>query len=414
MKFIVTLIPIYLAFLILLPAAGIFAAHPAAAQGGGNPKAQAIIKRMSSAERKEFFSLSRPERRAYIRQRLGKGREAPPAPVSKPTPPSGGTVTAPIQGLYFIDAHSQMDENVDEARVISLMDHAGVYRTILSNHMRRPWSDIPKFAKSRPGRIVPSVRIKGRGYHGRGSAVDFYERLSAQINSGAHRSMSEVHLWHDSDGGKYQEIKVDFEDKLVLAAFAGARKKGWPFIIHIEFASLSDGGRNSYMQKLGAFLKANPEHNFILIHMAQLEESPVRRLLDAHPNLYFMMSHASTFYQGRGKPFINMFDGHAFKPNWKKLIGERPDRFIFALDNVFSRFWTPELYLAKMELWWRALAQLPAPAAHALAHGNAERLWKLAPKPADAIAMPPWIAKDKLGPVTGHSAGRMQRGRRRR
>jgi hypothetical protein len=84
-----------------------------------------------------------------------------------------------------------------------------------------------------------------------------------------------------------------------------------------------------------------------------------------------------------------MFKERRLRPEWLKLIAEYPDRFVFALDNVFSIFWTPKSYLGKMDMWWRALADLPA-AAHALAHANAERLWKLKPKSAEIT--PPWVS----------------------
>ncbi len=325
---------------------------------------------------------------------------------------AGSAAAAPavrvVPGLYFIDAHSQMDQNVDEERVISLMDHGGVYRTILSTHMRRPWSDIADFAAARPQRIIAAVQIKGRGYH-KGRARHFYSRLSGQLDSGRFGAMAEVLLWHDSSGGRFQEIRVDFDDALVRAAFDGARRKGWPFIIHIEFAALTADGRRSYMANLEAFLRKNPDHPFVMIHMGQLQAEPVARLLEAHPNLHFMTSHASPFYQRGGKPFITMFEGKNFKPQWRQLLIAYPERFVFALDNVFSKFWMADLYLAKMDLWWRAVAALPDPVAHALAHGNAERLWKLKPKPAGPQLQPPWITRTTMGPVTGYSAGRMKR-----
>ena len=284
-----------------------------------------------------------------------------------------------IPGLYFIDAHSQMDHNVDQEHVISLMDRGGVYRTILSNHLQRPWSEIIDFAKKKPNRIIPAVRIKGEGFHW-GDSKDFYERLTKQMGDSNFRAMAEVHLWHDG-AGKYREIKTDFNDELIQAAFQNAHRKSWPFVIHIEFASLPRADYLFYMKNLQKFLRKYPKHPFVMIHMAQLEAGPVRKLLDAHSNLYFMTSHASPYYVTSKKPFIDMFKEERLKPQWKKLISEKPDRFIFALDNVFAKFWTPYLYLGKMELWWNAIGELPDTSAHALAHGNAERLWKLPPKP---------------------------------
>ena len=77
---------------------------------------------------------------------------------------------------------------------------------------------------------------------------------------------------------------------------------------------------------------------------------------------------------------LNMMDGDKFKPSWKQLISEHPDRFIFAMDNVWAFQWQ-DTYLRHIKVWRSALADLPPDVANAVAHGNAEKLWKLAPKP---------------------------------
>jgi predicted TIM-barrel fold metal-dependent hydrolase len=312
-------------------------------------------------------------------------------------------------GLYFIDAHSQFDHKVDAERVISLMDHGGIHRTILSSHRRRSWEDIPAFAKEHPGRIIPAVRIKGKGYH-RGRKNDFLERLSGQTNDPAFKAMAEVHIVHQG-GERFHTIKIGFDDDLVQAAFGQAKEKGWPFIVHIEFESLGQDERREYIKKLAAFLNANPKHPILLIHMGQLEAGPVRELLAGHKNLHVITSHASPFFQDYSKPFITMFEEHSLKPEWKALMAAYPDRFVFALDNVFSLFWTEKLYLGKMEMWWKAVSELPASVAHAFAHGNAERLWKL--KSRNSGMAPPWVAKVKLGPIKGEASERGPGGRSR-
>ena len=131
-------------------------------------------------------------RKASGQNRVTLGGYEPNSPPVRVTP-----------GLYFVDAHSQLDQNVDEERVLSLMDHGGVYRTILSHHRRRDWQDVPNFAEQHPDRIGLAVRIKGRGYHNRARASAFFERLSRQVGSGLFKAMPEVHPWHDSDGEKY-------------------------------------------------------------------------------------------------------------------------------------------------------------------------------------------------------------------
>ena len=143
--------------------------------------------------------------------------------------------------------------------------------------------------------------------------------------------------------------------------------------------------------------------------MAQLESDSVKALLDEFPNVYFMTSHATN--KGKsGKPFINMFKYQRLTPQWKRLIVEYPEHFIFALDMVFSKMWVPRKYLKKeMSLWWKGLSELPDEVAHAVAHGNAERLWNVEPKPEDVEMYPPWITKKTMGPVTGYSANRLNK-----
>jgi predicted TIM-barrel fold metal-dependent hydrolase len=307
--------------------------------------------------------------------------------------------------LYFIDAHSQMDHRVDEERVISLMDHGGVYRTFLSSHLKRDPLEIVSFSKEYPDRILPSVRVKGRGYQN--MKGDFSARLTKQANNSDFKAMAEVLIWHDSMGGRFQEIRTDFDDDQVLEALKVAAHKGWPFIVHIEFNSLSDDDRKSYMNKLKIFLNTNPKQPVMLIHMAQLESDSVKALLDEFPNVYFMTGHAMNKKGKAGKPFINMFKKQRLAPQWKRLMVEYPEHFIFALDMVFSKWWNPKKYLKKgMTWWWKGLSELPDEVAHAVAHGNAERLWNVEPKPEDVEMNPPWITKKTMGPVTGYSANR--------
>ncbi len=421
--------PLLNVFFVLLGAALLWLVLPVtdtAAQR--NPKVQAILEQMSREERQEFFALPRNERRQFIRnyrakqskrKKLGDGPRGPSelkhaTPQATTTEPTTRTQPASVStpdGLYFIDAHSQMDPNVDIERVISLMNHGGIYRTLLSNHMGRPWTDINNYAKRFPGRIIPAVRVKGLGYL-RNDMNRYLKQLLPPIKSGNFKALAEVHLWHDSDGGKYTEVKYSFNDPIIQRTLKEAKSGGWPFIIHIEFNSLGHNDYQEYMDGLGHFLKANPGHPFVLIHMAQLEAEPAAKLLAAYSNLHFLTSHASPSYQRGGKPFINMFDGDSLKQEWKALIARYPDRFVFALDNVFSFFWTPDRFLSKMRLWWKAVAELPPEQAHLLAHGNAERLWKLPPKSSSVAVFTPDQAEKHLGAVKGNASTTRRRRRR--
>ena len=79
------------------------------------------------------------------------------------------------------------------------------------------------------------------------------------------------------------------------------------------------------------------------------------------------------------QPWTDMFDnGNELAPDWRALIIRHRARFVLGFDNVWSGHWGP-LFTDQVTLWRNALNKLPHPVAHAIAHGNAERLWRLAP-----------------------------------
>ena len=81
-----------------------------------------------------------------------------PTPTPKPTPIPAPLVT-PYDGP-LIDAHSQVDQYVDLARVIQLMNQGGVAYTILSTRGTVTPAELVSFADNHPGRIIPAVRTK--------------------------------------------------------------------------------------------------------------------------------------------------------------------------------------------------------------------------------------------------------------
>ena len=183
-------------------------------------------------------------------------------------------------------------------------------------------------------------------------------------------------MWHAQKGNLAPEQVVAPDDKRVQVALKGAIDKGWPFIVHIEFAaSLS---AETFMIKMEAMLAKHPDHPFALIHMGQLEAEEVTRLLAKHQNLYFLTSVSNpTITKFSNQPWVDLFDGGAsLAPRWKDLFNKYPDHFILAFDNVWEKQWSSE-YVVQADLWRGALGELPPDVASKVAHENAERLWKL-------------------------------------
>ena len=71
-----------------------------------------------------------------------------------------------------------------------------------------------------------------------------------------------------------------------------------------------------------------------------------------------------------------MFEDGRLAPWWEQLVIRYPDRFVLAFAASRMIDWDSR-YATEVGYWRRALGELLPAVADALAHGNAERLWKL-------------------------------------
>jgi len=295
---------------------------------------------------------------------------------------AAGSAASAAGRLPIIDAHSQAEDGIALERILELMDAAGVSRTVLAARRKTTVRDMVGFARRHPDRITAAVRSKGGAYQD-GSLGAFRDFLAKQLKFKEFNAMAEVLIYHaekTNEKGRTIAPEVAFAPRheKVVVALKTALDKGWPFIAHIEFASIG-AARDRYMREFEAMLRAHPRHPFLLIHMGQLGPDEVERLIAAHPNVHFITAHTTPVTLSRTRePWIAMFDGRRLAAPWRALIERHPDRFVLGFDNVWASHWE-ELYLPQVRLWREALAELPDAVAHAVAHGNAERLWHLPP-----------------------------------
>ncbi|MCW8892458.1 MAG: amidohydrolase [Deltaproteobacteria bacterium] len=285
-------------------------------------------------------------------------------------------LTANATELYFVDAHSQVDHNlVPIDKIISLMDATGVRQTILSARGNLKGGNLLKLTKRNPGKITPAVRTKGDPYDT--NSQQYYEILKKQITTKRYHAMAEVLIYHAQKGEKAPEVAVLPNDKRVEVALNYAIDNGWPFVAHIEFASLQGQQKKKFMRAFKQMLNQHPEQPFVLTHMGQLSAERCLRLITNHKNIYFHTGWTNpAAVEGSNQPWTDVFSGELLAPEWKELFTQHPERFIFALDNVFAEHWS-DFYQKQMDYWKRGLAELPEDVAHLIAHGNAERLWGL-------------------------------------
>lgn len=278
--------------------------------------------------------------------------------------------------LYFIDAHSQIDHQAKGlSQVLKRMEKNNVKTTLLATRGSRDWLEIIEWNKEHPTKIIPIMRTKGGDYEK--SSSKYFERMDEQNKYDAFKGIAEVLLFHNQKGDKAPLVKVKMSDKRFKKVLEIDLQRDWPVVLHIEFASLKGEERTIFMSDMEELLKKYPKHPFMLIHMGQLEHDETRRLINTYPNIYFLTSHSDNITVDKSEqPWINMFEKNDFKKEWRQLLESSPERFIFALDNVWASHWEKD-YNEKMNLWSGALSKIDRKSAELIAHGNAQRLWKL-------------------------------------
>jgi predicted TIM-barrel fold metal-dependent hydrolase len=283
--------------------------------------------------------------------------------------------------IPIIDAHSQIDQDIAFAEILKLMDKAGVSRTILATRRQVKPKQLLSFASRHPDRITPAVRTKGSHYL-EGKPEEFGLYLDKQLRNRNFGAMAEVLMWHaekyhhKEDKPIAPQVVFPPDSPKVRVALERTLEKGWPFIAHIEFAAIGND-RDRFMSGFETLLDEYPDHPFVLIHMGELEVEDTSRLISNYKNIYFITAMCNSIaVKNTREPLVNLFEKDRLAPSWKKLIVAHPDRFILGFDNVWARHWK-KIYLPQVNLWRKALKDLPEDAAHLIAHGNAERLWNL-------------------------------------
>lgn len=320
----------------------------------------------------------------------------------------------PYEDLYFVDAHSQVGKFYDtqtdnemtadqiRAIIFQKMQSVNVARIILYPRAGQSHRNILDISNQTFGttKIYPAIAVKG----------NYYSFLQKRVDSGKFRALGEVLLYHaEKSSISAPQVRRYPSDPRVQAIYKVAKEKEWPFIIHIEDAKMAADDTetqkmmyqelcrvglkfagyetHSMSEQLCRNLHQNEldmtDHPVVFIHMAQLAPDRVEWIINHNDNVYFMTSHSDQLSnESSDQPWIDMVitsNGNSrLSEPWVALIKKHPERFIFGLDNVTKSHWT-DGYVGVVQRWKDALDQLPDSVAHAVAHGNAERLWGLTP-----------------------------------
>jgi predicted TIM-barrel fold metal-dependent hydrolase len=181
-------------------------------------------------------------------------------------------------------------------------------------------------------------------------------------------------------------VDTSINSQEVRSLIALTKEFGSPTVLHLEFND-NAAKKPSTMLELKALAREISPHPIVLIHAAQSNEDDVRSLIDAHENIFFMLSRSDSISANNvakrmktnnkaQEGWVSMFNGNDWKPEWRALLIAHPHRFIIAIDSVFWKNWKNH-YHNKVIFWRSALGELPIEAAQKIGCENARVLWKV-------------------------------------
>jgi hypothetical protein len=191
--------------------------------------------------------------------------------------------------------------------------------------------------------VVPFIRP----YRVRADIASWYndpsifDLIEAEFKRGGYRGIGEFHLSGTAAATDWVRKAVDFSVQHGLYLHAHADEEA----VEILFSH-------------------NPKAQIIWAHTGfSLAPERVAALLEKHPMLWGELSYRGGITDGSGK----------LTSEWRALFERFPDRFLIGSDTWINERWAS--YGAIMATYRQWLAQLPAPVAAEIAHGNAWRLF---------------------------------------
>lgn len=284
----------------------------------------------------------------------------------------------------IVDAHNQFGCDIKPEEIVRILENSYVDYTLLSTRNPCGAASLSDHFRSKevkerlPGRIGLIVATK---YNDHWLMKKAYENMPSVgyaeilIQHAPHNTKKLVFSGVDEKINSYEvskKIKTVVESKS-------------PLFLHIELNDFAHK-KEQTLEDLKKLSKDIYPHPILLMHMGQIDIDNARDLLTNYSNIYFVTTRADTISFNRmqnrkmsgqkaQEGWINMFDGHKWKPEWKTLVEQHPKRFIFAIDSVHSNHWNQ--HHRSVGFWKNALGQLDKNTATFVACENSKQLWRL-------------------------------------
>ena len=278
----------------------------------------------------------------------------------------------------IVDVHFHPAPMWDVYALTRLFDELGVVAA--GNGARESDALATTFAQQHPDRFVPFAgnepirqfisREGERAWTLHSAAVvEYLAHLEAALREKRYRAIGEL-VVNSVHSRSDKAAKYPADSPLMRRLWALSAKYDVPLSVHLDATPDS-------LEQMERLLVSDRGGTWIWAHTGWLpvaNPSLVRRLLQAHPNLFCELSERESIRRiYRGDPIDN---DRVLKPEWKVLLEDFPDRFVIGTDVDPA---TMAAYAEEIGYWRGILSQLSPLTAAKLAHANAERLLKLTP-----------------------------------
>jgi predicted TIM-barrel fold metal-dependent hydrolase len=254
--------------------------------------------------------------------------------------------------LYDAHLHGSGDRSVKE--LVELQKKAGIERTMVFLGPRgEPLEGVPHCTTLL---IDPATKKQLVTQ----ASVDWLEKALA---GGKVRGIGELAFRH-----RKAETEIDAGGEIPRKIYDLAAKHKVPVTVHVE---------STWAGELEKGLAHNRDAAIVWAHAGDAAPKLVRELLKKHANLHADLSCRNPLFK-RGFPKSEQSmtdDGGKLQPEWRKLLEEYPDRFLFGSD-VGGQNADRIPLLPEIAKYYRGvLGQISREAAEKIGHGNAERLF---------------------------------------
>ena len=305
----------------------------------------------------------------------------------------GSSYAADIYNGTLVDAHSQKGKLISVEQLSEKINKTDVDFTLLSfrlnpSKIKTELLEIKQLTGNKVRYLIPTKLFKFTQKTANSSKV--VTRLRNLIKITKKSDMDYVgfgeiivqHAPHDHSRLKYDGINLDLNSKRISEAIDIVLKDNKPVILHVELNDY-EAESKTILNQLVTLSNKNPNNDFLLMHMAQIEFSEAESLINETENIHFITSHANNETKrkiGKNKTqigWINLFDkDDNLQKKWINLMNENPKRFVFALDNVWDVHWLKR-YEKRVLIWRKALASLDKKSSVLIACGNANEYFGL-------------------------------------